>query len=960
MSFSASRPLETVIRRMLFNRLLLPVLAAVLLVDLMAGALVWRSLLQRQDALVGALSNRLRLILEAGEQPLLTAARLGGGQEALDLLSESVRQFDFVYRTDAQARLVGLAPLDRRYLGLDFSNQGYLRAALSPGLVVYTAPLTSPLTGLSTIYLVTPLADGGRLAAELRIQALNDALESSLAAEQADAGVALYDANQNRIGSSGKVFTRPDDLPPPGRHLPRILNGLPVLVSRGAIEPPGWTVSVETPLLFSLRGYVLGILGALLLVPILSLILMIRFGRSLDRSVVRPLAQLTERTRQLAEGGFKKWVPFEKIQSGFVEVSELAGSFQRMQEAVLQRQAALQVSESRFREIAELLPDMLIEMDASRRLRYANRAAHELFGNLDGGQLFDRLLARDEAANLHDICRMAASGASLHPQVMRFTRSNGVTFPGELVLTAVRGRDGSLLGFRGVVRDITDRLAFEETLRRSYQLFTEGPVVVFRVRASGERPVEYVSPNVSQYGYRPHDFISRQDFFDQIIYPGDSERVARSVQAHLESGARYYEQEYRLICANGDIRWVYDFTSVNRDSSGEPTHFDWYILDITERKRAEERIGVQLQRLAGLQLVDASITANADLSLTLQLLIAQLIELLGVSAAVVLRSNPRTGQLEYAAGKGFLNMDPSVISLAVGESYAGQAALRRERVMLNAPPPELADGFKYADLQHEHFVTYCALPLIAKQEVKGVLEVFNRTYLEYDREWMDFLETLAAQAAIAIYNADLLENLQRSNAELREAYNSTIHGLSRALELRDKETEGHSQRVSELAVALAREAGLEDEQLEFVRIGALLHDIGKLGVPDHILHKEGALDEEEWVVMRQHPENARRMLSTIDYLRPALAIPQYHHERWDGSGYPYGLKGEEIPLAARVFAVVDVWDALSFDRPYRRAWEAARVREYLIQESGRQFDPRLVDLFIRIVDAETEASTQNA
>ena len=952
MFFPASRRLETVIHRMLMRRLLLPVLAAVLLVDVVAGVLIWRSILQRQDALVGALANRARLVLQAGEQPFMAAARLGGGQEALIFLKEAVPQFRYVYHTDAQSRLVGLAPLDERYLGQDFSNQGFMHVVLLSGQIAYTAPLTSPLTGQSSIYLVTALADGGRLSAELRLDALNAVLTSSLLGEQEAAGLGLYDANKNRIGSSGQLWADPLSFPALGQHQPRLINGQPVLVSQARLEPVGWTVTVETPLLTRLRGYILGILGALLLVPVLSAVLTMRFGRALNRSVVRPLAMLNERTRQLAEGDFSSWISFDTLNTSITEVAELAGSFQRMQQAVLQRQAALQVSEARFREMAELLPDIIIELDAARRMRYANRAAQDLLGDFEPGKLFDRVLARDEAANLIDICRLAANGASLHPQVLRFVRPNGVTFPGELVLTALRGRDSSLLGYRGVVRDITDRLAFEETLRRSYQLFTEGPVVVFRVRASGDHPVEYVSPNIAQYGYRPHDFISRRDFFQQIIFPNDSQRVSRAVQGHLESGARFYEQEYRLICGNGDVRWVYDFTSVNRDAAGQPTHFDWYILDITERKHVEERIGVQLQRLAGLQLVDASITANADLSLTLQLLIAQLIELLDVNAAVVLRYDAGTQMLGYAAGKGFVHMDPSEIRLEMGESYAGKAAARRERVILNLSPSELAGGFKYAELEQEHFVTYCALPLVAKGEVKGVLEIFNRKALDYDREWMDFLETLAGQAAIAIYNADLLEHLQRSNEELRQAYEATIRGLSRALELRDKETEGHSQRVSELAVALARKAGLAEDQLEFVRIGALLHDIGKLGVPDQILHKEGTLSEDEWVIMRRHPENARRMLSTIDYLRPALAIPQYHHERWDGSGYPYGLRGEEIPIAARIFAVVDVWDALSFDRPYRLAWNTAKVREYLVLESGRQFDPRLVDLFLQIMDQE--------
>jgi PAS domain S-box-containing protein len=192
--------------------------------------------------------------------------------------------------------------------------------------------------------------------------------------------------------------------------------------------------------------------------------------------------------------------------------------------------------------------------------------------------------------------------------------------------------------------------------------------------------------------------------------------------------------------------------------------------------------------------------------------------------------------------------------------------------------------------------------------------------------------------------------LQHAHQDLREAYDKTIEGWVKALDLRDHETEGHTQRVTEMTIRLARSLGCTEEEILDIRRGALLHDMGKMGIPDEILQKPGPLTAEEWQVMHQHPQYAYDMLSPISELNKALIIPYYHHERWDGSGYPQGLKGEEIPLFARLFAVVDVWDALSSDRPYRKRMPPKDVIEYLQQESGRLFDPNIVEKFLSMIN----------
>jgi len=187
---------------------------------------------------------------------------------------------------------------------------------------------------------------------------------------------------------------------------------------------------------------------------------------------------------------------------------------------------------------------------------------------------------------------------------------------------------------------------------------------------------------------------------------------------------------------------------------------------------------------------------------------------------------------------------------------------------------------------------------------------------------------------------------ERSHKLLERSYDATLRGWSRALDLRDNETEGHTQRVTEVTMKLARALEVPEKELVNIYRGALLHDIGKIGIPDSILRKPGPLDKEEWEVMRQHPIYAYKLLRNIPYLKRALDIPYCHHEKWNGKGYPRGLENEEIPFSARLFSVVDVWDALSSDRPYRKAWPRGEVLDYIKEQKGIHFDPEVVDIFL--------------
>ncbi len=363
------------------------------------------------------------------------------------------------------------------------------------------------------------------------------------------------------------------------------------------------------------------------------------------------------------------------------------------------------------------------------------------------------------------------------------------------------------------------------------------------------------------------------------------------------------------------------------------------LLNETERR---------LRYVQALRDIDVAITSSLELSITLNLVLEQVNSQLGTDTAAVLLLNPHLQTLNFAAGRGFRTNAIQRTRLRLGESYAGRAALERQTI---AVPDLTTDPLEPAlslNLPGENFAAYFGTPLLAKGQVKGVLEVFHRSPLHPDEEWINFFEMLARQAAIAIDNASLFAELQRSNTDLILAYDATIEGWSRALDLRDRETEGHTQRVTQLTELLAKRLGVSDAQLVHIRRGALLHDIGKMGVPDNILNKESSLTEDEWQIMRRHPQNAFELLLPINYLRPALDIPYSHHERWDGEGYPRRQKAEQIPLAARIFAVVDVWDALISDRPYHPAWPEDHVLEYLQENSGTRFDPRVVEEFVKM------------
>ncbi len=510
--------------------------------------------------------------------------------------------------------------------------------------------------------------------------------------------------------------------------------------------------------------------------------------------------------------------------------------------------------------------------------------------------------------------------------------------------------NGNITGILGASLDITERKQMEDALKRSEafarSIVDNEPECVKIVEKGGK--LQYMNPA----GLAMIEVEDLEKVRGKSVYPivaaehrdafiALTERVLQG-----ESGTLLFE----MVGLKGTRRWLDTHAVPLLDNEGNVTALLGITRDVTERIRTEQQAREQLNRLNALHTIDTVIKSSVDLNGTLDILLNQVVTQLGVDAASILLFNKDSLTLNFSAGRGFRSTATQHTRLKPGEGFAGRIIL--ERRITHIPDLAKAEGklIQALSLAGENFVAYVGVPLIAKGQIVGVLEIFQRSQLNPNQDWFGFLEMLADQAAIAIDNAQLFENLQRSNFELTLAYDATIEGWSRALDLRDKETEGHTQRVTSLTMLLARQMGIPDSEILHIRRGALLHDIGKMGVPDHILHKPGKLTEEEWVIMRKHPIYASDMLMPITHLRPALDIPHCHHEKWDGTGYPQGLVGEQIPMAARLFAVVDVWDALRSDRPYRKGWTFGKTRKYIIDQSGKHFDPQVVNAFLKLLE----------
>ena len=386
------------------------------------------------------------------------------------------------------------------------------------------------------------------------------------------------------------------------------------------------------------------------------------------------------------------------------------------------------------------------------------------------------------------------------------------------------------------------------------------------------------------------------------------------------------------------------------------------IQDVTRVSKAvqqlEEGVNDHLQsrqsQLGALMGIGHAINSSLGLERVLEEVMDTLIALMRAERGFLMLREPN-GELKVRMARGIAQVNADEQILKVSNSIMRKVAASGESILTtNAQQdPRFENQVSVAAY---HLRSILCAPLKIKNDLIGVIYVDNRAhagiFLETD---LALINAFANQAAVAIDNARLFEDLKSSNfqleaanLELEIAYQATLDGWVRALDLRDKETEGHTKRVTVLTERLARVMGMNGDELVHVTRGALLHDIGKMAIPDGILLKPGQLTDDERKLIQKHPVYAYEMLSPIEFLRPALDIPYCHHEKWDGTGYPRGLCGEDIPFAARIFPVIDVWDALISDRPYRKSLPHDEVRERIKADSGKHFDPRVVDAFLEM------------
>ncbi len=690
----------------------------------------------------------------------------------------------------------------------------------------------------------------------------------------------------------------------------------------------------------------------------------------------------------------REWLPVE-LDTIITAASTLGAALQRVQSEL-----TLRDSEEKFRSIIEQSSDGIIMTDEAGTVIKCNPAMERVSG-LVSGEAIGRPIWDVISYSVPDFVHTGDTSDYLKTEIMNLLRTGKSAWTGQVTEHEYRNPDGSLRliqqmifpirigkGFMACsfVRDVTEqkqrereRAAIVKVSSAIRNISTRQamlPVILEQscalLNGSGAS-IELVDPIggdlVIELGYR------NLESFTGIRIPkeddGISWQVVASGQTYINSDVMTDAHKIRpdlsmqkavavvpLIAQEKTLGCLW----VNRDTEFLDSEINILaaIADMAanaiRRETLHEQTVRSMERLASLHAIDIMINTSLDLNLTLNVLLQQVTVQLGVDAVDVLLPDPQTGCLNYAAGRGFLTEEIAQTTLKPGDGFAGQAASEHRLVNITDVREIKSEERQYYNLIAEKFISYYGLPLISKGEVKGVLEIFHRSMLRPDPDWLEFLEALAAQAAIAIDNAQLFAGMQRTNAELAQAYDATIKGWSRALDLRDEETEFHTQRVTDLTMGLARALGIGDGELVQIQRGALLHDIGKMGIPDRILLKTGPLTDAEWMVMRNHPVYAYELISPIIFLRPALDIPYCHHEKWDGSGYPRGLSGEEIPLAARIFAIIDVWDALLSDRPYRLAWEREQVLQYIIEQSGMHFDPKIVDAFLEYINKQDVAS----
>jgi PAS domain S-box-containing protein len=659
-------------------------------------------------------------------------------------------------------------------------------------------------------------------------------------------------------------------------------------------------------------------------------------------------------------------------------------------------QLALRESEERFRRIAENAQDVIFRyrLIPKRSFEYMSPAIEsmtgftpeELYSNPDILQkIFSGLSAESlKTVPLQDLIQQ--------PFILEGTRKDGKLLIAEHRISAVKDENGRIVALDGISRDVTDRIQKQRELETIVSvsnalriadsrtslisIVLEQLIRLFKVDGTGIAMIESSSGDAVIEGARGL----------LIDFEGTRIPAGKGLTGYvIQTGETYVTMDF-----NRDPHVFKLISSKNRVSLASVPLINQGVIIGTLNVAKEKPLGESEVRLL---IAVADVAANAIQretlhekavqhahamsivgeigrilaeSLNLNTIFTKLDhyihDLLPDSAMVIISYYDSAAQqftCQHANINGVL-LDPAELPPVPlepqGNGTQSEVIHTRQPIIINRLRDRLNKVSKVINVGDEAdgVSTQSGLfvPMLAHDVIIGVVQVQSYTIDRYTKEDAEALSLVANTAAIIIENLRLFTDLQRSNKELLNAYDSTLEGWSRALDLRDNETEGHTLRVAELTRRMAMRIGIDGSRIKDIQRGSLLHDIGKVGIPDQILLKPGPLTDEEWKIMRRHPDYAYQLIQPIEYLRNALEIPYCHHEKWDGTGYPRGLKGEEIPLSARIFALTDVWDALSSDRPYRKAWNKADVRAYIQSQSGAYFDPNLVPVFLELIDEE--------
>ena len=492
-----------------------------------------------------------------------------------------------------------------------------------------------------------------------------------------------------------------------------------------------------------------------------------------------------------------------------------------------------------------------------------------------------------------------------------------------------------------------EKEALEKSEARFRLLAENAQDVIIRLKFLPQLYFDYISPALlAMTGYSPEEMYADP----RLIFLAAEEKIPSiDYFVQLISASETSQLVFPFITKDGRKIILELRGRVTLDETGSPLQFDAIVRDMTERIETENKLQNRMQRLNSLHTIDTAINSSFDLGFTYVILLEQVISLAKNSAAAIVLFDPNPSIRSVAAATGFITPEVNLYPQLLADPLPVKVAVERKVVNIQKDEIRSTDHPLYVLFKNEDIKGYGAYPLIVKGVVKGVIELFRREEGDLDMETSNFMETVSQAAAIAMESSQNFERLQRTNQELIQAYDDTLVGWINFLDLRDKETEGHTLRAQDITLQICSNFGFTSDELAHVRRGVLLHDIGKVGIPDAILNKPGALTDEEREVIKKHPVYAHQMLYPIGYLRPALDIPYCHHEKWDGTGYPRGLKGKDIPLSARIFAIVDVFDALTSDRPYRKAWTVEETVKHIREGAGTHFDAAIVEKCLELL-----------